>query len=170
MRSIDDDLLGPVEISLDDFVVQRNDGTPSYHLAVVVDDAAQNIELVVRGDDLAESACRQQLLYELLELGPVPGYAHVPLVLASDGERLAKRHGAVNLSNRAARGESPAEVLAFLASTLGLADRKESVTTQELLGRFDRRRFAATVGSATILPVGYLDKNPLTAVESDRRS
>jgi glutamyl-tRNA synthetase len=72
------------------------------------------------------------------ELGlPAPRYAHVPLVLSPDGQRLAKRHGAVTLADRLAAGESPAEVLAFLAAGLRLADAGEPVTPENLLARFD---------------------------------
>ncbi len=140
-RAVDDELVGRIEIDIDDFVVQRNDGTPAYHLAVVVDDASQGIEQVVRGDDLAESACRQLLLYELLDLTPRPSYVHVPLMLAANGDRLAKRHGAVDLDDRRRLGESPSQVLGFLASTIGLTQTTGSVTASDLLSRFDREAF-----------------------------
>ncbi len=91
-----DRLHGPVSGVVDDFVVRRNDGAPAYNLAVVVDDAAQGIGEVVRGDDLLDSTPRQILLARLLGL-PELSYAHVPLVLGPDGERLAKRHGDVTL-------------------------------------------------------------------------
>jgi glutamyl-tRNA synthetase len=81
---------------VDDFVVRRNDGATAYNLAVVVDDAAQGVEEVVRGDDLLDSTPRQLFLARQLGL-PEPSYAHVPLVLGPDGARLAKRHGAVTL-------------------------------------------------------------------------
>ena len=77
-------------------MVRRNDGAPAYNLAVVVDDAAQGIGEVVRGDDLLDSTPRQLFLARALGL-PEPAYAHVPLVLGPDGERLAKRHGDVTL-------------------------------------------------------------------------
>lgn len=152
-----DELLGRIEIELDDFVVQRNDGTPAYHLAVVVDDAAQGVEEVVRGADLAESACRQQLLYRLLDLDPLPQYVHVPLILAANGDRLAKRHGAVSLDDRRRRGESATQVLSFLAATVGLADGGESVTLADLLERFDRDTFRRESNrSPTLLPDEFL--------------
>src|SRR5918999_1100990 len=116
-----DRLLGRCEGEVDDFVVRRNDGTPAYQLAVVVDDAAQGIGEVVRGADLADSTPRQILLARLLSF-PEPRYAHVPLVLGPDGRRLAKRHGAVTLADRAAAGEPPARVLGWMAETLGLAE------------------------------------------------
>jgi glutamyl-tRNA synthetase len=82
---------------VDDFVVRRGDGVAAYNLAVVVDDAAQGIDQVVRGDDLLASSPRQAYLGSLLGY-PQPEYAHVPLVLNADGARLAKRDGAVTLT------------------------------------------------------------------------
>jgi glutamyl-tRNA synthetase len=134
--SFEDRLLGRFQDEVDDFVVRRNDGTPSYQLAVVVDDAAQGIGEVVRGADLMDSTPRQILLARLLGL-PEPGYAHVPLVLGQDGRRLAKRHGAVTLSDRAALGEGPEEVRAWMARSLGLAGVGETPSPDDLIARFD---------------------------------
>ncbi|MEZ5142933.1 MAG: tRNA glutamyl-Q(34) synthetase GluQRS [Acidimicrobiales bacterium] len=122
---------------VDDFVVRRNDGTPAYNLAVVVDDAAQGIEEVVRGDDLLSSTPRQVWLAGVLGLAP-PVHAHVPLVLAPDGRRLAKRDGAVTLADLASiRREPPSAVRDRLAVSLGLAEPGEAVTMAELVARFD---------------------------------
>lgn len=134
--SFEDRLLGSYEAEVDDFVVRRNDGAPAYQLAVVVDDAAQGVGEVVRGADLLDSTPRQILLHRLLRLPP-PGYAHVALVLGPDGKRLAKRHGAVTLADREALGESPREVLAWMARSLGLAVAGERPSPTELLERFD---------------------------------
>ncbi len=123
---------GPV----DDVVLQRGDGVPAYNLAVVVDDAAQGVTQVVRGDDLLSSTPRQVLLQRLLGL-PTPEYLHVPLVLGPDGERLAKRHGAVTLSQLAEGGVSVADVVAWLATSLGLAGPGERLGARELIGRFE---------------------------------
>lgn len=131
----DDAVLGKVTGTVDDVVLCRNDGVPAYNLAVVVDDAAQGIDLVVRGDDLAPSTPRQIHLGRLLGL-PVPSYAHVPLTVGADGERLAKRHGAVTLADLAQAGVSAADVLAMLAHSIGLADAAESVTPRQLVDRF----------------------------------
>ena len=109
-----DRLHGEVEGVVDDFVVRRNDGAVAYNLAVVVDDAAQGVEEVVRGDDLLDSTPRQLFLARALGL-PEPAYAHVPLVLGPDGARLAKRHGAVTLR------EVPADAArAWMLESLGL--------------------------------------------------
>jgi glutamyl-tRNA synthetase len=117
---VDDLVHGRYVGTVDDVVLRRNDGTPAYNLAVVVDDAAQGIGEVVRGDDLLSSTPRQVHLAHRLGL-TVPRYAHVPLVLAPDGDRLAKRHGSVTLADRRAVGQGPAEVLGWLVGSLGAA-------------------------------------------------
>lgn len=127
-----DRIHGAFEGVVDDLVLRRNDGTPAYNLAVVVDDADQGVEEVVRGDDLLPSTPRQVYLARVLGLTP-PAYSHVPLVLAPDGQRLAKRHGAVTLAERG----SPDEVLSQLAASLGLASAGARVTAEQLLERFD---------------------------------
>jgi glutamyl-tRNA synthetase len=96
--TIQDLLHGPFTGVVDDMVLQRNDGVPAYNLAVVVDDAAQGIDQVVRGDDLLSSTPRQVYLGSLLGM-PAPEYAHVPLIVNRAGHRLAKRHGAVTLDH-----------------------------------------------------------------------
>jgi glutamyl-tRNA synthetase len=142
-----DRLLGETAAVVDDFVVRRADGVPAYQLAVVVDDAAQGVEQVVRGADLADSTPRQILLARLLEL-PVPEYAHVGLVLGPDGARLAKRHSAVTLAER---GEPVAATLAWLAHSLRLAlDRASVSCASELLDEFDLD--AAPRGPVTLAP------------------
>ena len=131
--AVTDRLAGRVEGVVDDFVVRRNDGAFAYNLAVVVDDAAQGVEEVVRGADLLDTAPRQAWLARALG-APVPAYAHVPLVLGADGARLAKRHPGVTLADRR---EPPSQVRGLLAASLGLADPGSSPTMDELLERFD---------------------------------
>jgi glutamyl-tRNA synthetase len=134
-----DDLLGDVTALLDDVVLRRNDGVPAYNLAVVVDDAAQGIEQVVRADDLASSAPRQRYLAELLGL-PRVAYAHVPLVLGPTGDRLAKRDGAVTLSDQLALGRTVDEVVGLLAWSAGLVDEPEACRPVDLVAGFDPAR------------------------------
>jgi glutamyl-tRNA synthetase len=146
-----DRLLGRRRFAVDDPVVRRNDGTPAYNLAVVVDDAAQGIGEVVRGADLLESTPRQVLIARALGLPP-PRFAHVPLVLGPDGRRLAKRHGAVTLADRAALGETPARVRSWLAASVGLAAPGEPVEPGELVARFDPARLPRE--PTTLYPCG----------------
>ena len=105
----DDRFRGPVSGVPDDVVLRRNDGVPAYNLAVVVDDALQGVTEVVRGDDLLDVTVSQIALQRLLGFA-TPEYAHVPLVLGGDGERLAKRHGAVTLADLAREGVGADEV------------------------------------------------------------
>ena len=91
---------------------------------------------VVRGADLLETTARQLHIGALLGL-PVPRYAHVPLVLGPDGARLAKRHGAVTLADRTARGETPSDVRALLAASVGLCAPDERPSLHDLVERFD---------------------------------
>jgi glutamyl-tRNA synthetase len=136
-----DRLHGPQEGVVDDFVLRRNDGAFAYNLAVVVDDGAQGIGEVVRGDDLLDSTPRQLWLAQRLGL-PAPAFAHVPLVLGGDGARLAKRHGAVTLADRLRLGESADAVRARLAASVGLGDPAERLSPAELVARFDPGAFA----------------------------
>jgi glutamyl-tRNA synthetase len=131
-----DRLTGPHRETIDDLVLERADGTPAYNLAVVVDDAAQGIEEVVRGDDLLSTTPRQAYLQQLLGY-PEPIWAHVPLVLSPTGERLAKRDGAVTLEDRIALGDRPERVVSVLAASLGLQPPDREVRPADLLETFD---------------------------------
>ena len=132
-----DRLAGPVRGVVDDFVVRRSDGVHAYNLAVVVDDADQGVGEVVRGADLLDSTPRQLWLAAALGVRAPPSWAHVPLVLGPDGARLAKRHGAVTLADRAAQGQSPGAVRSELAASAGLCAPGERPSPAELVARFD---------------------------------
>ncbi|MFT4217333.1 MAG: tRNA glutamyl-Q(34) synthetase GluQRS [Micropruina sp.] len=136
VQTVTDRWAGEVTGVVDDFVVVRNDGVPAYNLAVVVDDVAQGVDQVVRGDDLLSSSPRQAWLTRQLG-GPVPEYAHVPLAVNADGKRLAKRDGAVTLADLGRSGVTADQVLSRLAHSLGLAEIDEPVTPASLLRRFD---------------------------------
>ena len=132
--TVEDVLRGAFTAVPDDVVLRRNDGVPAYNLAVVVDDAAQGIDQVCRGDDLLVSSPRQALLQDLLGL-PRVTYAHVPLVVGDDGERLAKRHGAVTLEDLAPI--DPRRVVAALARSLGVPIEAPATSAAEVLTVFD---------------------------------
>jgi glutamyl-tRNA synthetase len=138
-----DGVHGPIASGLGagDFVVRRADGVHSYQLAVVVDDLAMEITDVVRGDDLLSSTPRQIALIEALG-GHTPRYAHVPLVLGPDAQRLAKRHGAVTVREQRDRGVTPESLIARLARSLGLVDRDDPIAARELVHGFSLDRIA----------------------------
>ncbi len=122
-----------------DFVIQRKDGVFAYQLACVADDAAMAITEVLRGDDLLASTPRQIALYRALDL-PEPRFFHVPLVLGPDGQRLAKRHGAIAIAELRERGTSAEEIVGQLAHGAGLVDEARPITARELIERFDPAR------------------------------
>jgi glutamyl-tRNA synthetase len=126
-HTVHDLLHGEYTGIVDDFVVRRGDGVPAYNLAVVVDDAAQGVDQVVRGDDLLSSSPRQAYLAGLLGYSE-PTYAHVALVLNEDGTRLAKRDGAITVTEIGAQ-----RTLAQIAESLGW--RASSVDA--MLAQFD---------------------------------
>ena len=126
---IEDVRHGTVSGPIDDFVLLRNDGVPAYNLTVVVDDAAQGVDQVVRGEDLLTSAPRQAYLASLLGLSP-PTYIHVPLALNKAGARLAKRDGAVTWTELERLDIDP---FRLIADSLGLAGSSPA----ELLTEFD---------------------------------
>lgn len=134
--TVSDELVGSWTGPVDDLVLQRADGVTAYNLAVVVDDAFQGVDQVVRGDDLLASAPRQSYLAHLLGL-PAVRYAHVPLTLNAAGARLAKRDGAVTLPELGALGHPAGEVLTMIAVSLGLARDGERIRPPDLLPRFD---------------------------------
>lgn len=134
-----DAVYGPCAFPVDDFVVQRADGVPSYQLAVAVDDAAMGVTQVVRGADLLPSTARQLALLSALAR-PAPSYAHVPLVLAPDRSRLAKRNRPIAVAELLDAGLSPGHLLALLGSSLGLCAPDRPVEPRQLLAGFALER------------------------------
>lgn len=130
--TIEDALHGSYSGPVDDFVLRRGDGAVAYNLAVVVDDAQQHIDQVVRADDLLSSAPRQAYLATLLGATP-PTYVHVPLVLNTAGQRLAKRDGAVTLRELTEQG---VDAFALITDSLGLSGD----SPRELLATFETAR------------------------------
>jgi glutamyl-tRNA synthetase len=138
-----DEIAGTHEIDVSrdigDFVVWTKRGAPSYQLAVVVDDARQQVTDVVRGDDLLASAARQTLLYRALNL-PVPRWWHLPLVLGPDGHRLAKRHGDTRIDTYRAAGVPPGHIIALLARWCGIEDPGLTMSAEDFRQALDLKR------------------------------
>jgi len=113
----DDTVHGRIEFAnagIEDFVVLRSDGYPTYHLSVVADDVDMDVTHVVRGDDHISNTPKHVLIFEALGR-PVPAFAHVPLILGTDKKRLSKRHGATSVMEYARQGFLPEALFNFLA-------------------------------------------------------
>jgi glutamyl-tRNA synthetase len=114
---IEDQVQGAVTIrnaELDDMIVLRSDGSPTYMLAVVVDDHDMGVTYVIRGDDHLTNAARQMLVYAAMDW-PVPVWAHIPLIHGPDGKKLSKRHGALGVEDWRAMGYPAAALRNYLA-------------------------------------------------------
>jgi glutamyl-tRNA synthetase len=135
--AFDDRAHGRVSGMVDDVVLRRNDGVPAYNLAVVVDDAAQGVTEIIRGDDLLASTARQIHLQELLGFSR-PAYMHVPLVVDRDGQRLAKRRGVpLTVPELAASGVGADDIAAWIVRSLGGEAPSSTITLRDLVGGFD---------------------------------
>lgn len=134
---VEDELHGSVTEPIDAVVLQRGDGTIAYNLVVVVDDAFQRVDQVVRADDLLFTAPTQSYIAHELGL-PTPVYVHVPLVVNREGARLAKRDGAVTLRDLLAAGWTVADVIGKIAASVGVVGRVREL--EELVERFRPER------------------------------
>jgi glutamyl-tRNA synthetase len=135
----DDLVKGPIEVNnaeLDDLIIQRTDGTPTYNFTVVVDDLDMNITTVIRGDDHINNTPRQ--INILLALGVIPPqYAHVPMILGQDGKRLSKRHGAMSVTQYREDGYLPEAMLNYLVRLGWSHGDQEIFSKEEMISLFD---------------------------------
>jgi glutamyl-tRNA synthetase len=139
VTAFDDQVHGRIEFDrahIEDFVILRSDGDPTYHLSVVVDDAEMGITEVIRGDDHVSNTPKHVLLFEALG-APVPRFAHVPLILGTDKKRLSKRHGATSVMEYQRLGYLPQAMVNFLA-LLGWSpgDDREVMSVDDLVASF----------------------------------
>lgn len=138
VTAFNDLIKGPISFNneeLDDLIIQRTDGTPTYNFVVVVDDASMGITTVIRGDDHINNTPRQILLYQALGC-PVPQFAHVPMILGSDKTRLSKRHGATSVMAYRDMGLLPEAMINYLVR-LGWSHGDEEIfSKEELIEKF----------------------------------
>lgn len=121
---------------LDDFILLRSDGTPTYMLAVVVDDHDMGVTQIIRGDDHLTNAARQKHIYEAMGW-QTPAFAHIPLIHGPDGAKLSKRHGALGVDAYRAMGYLPAALRNYLVRLGWSQGDKEFFTQQEMIEAFD---------------------------------
>jgi len=136
---IDDQVQGRVvwqNENLDDLVLLRGDGTPTYMLAVVVDDHDMGVTHIIRGDDHLINAARQKQIYDALEWN-VPSMSHIPLIHGPDGSKLSKRHGALGVDAYRAMGYLPAALRNYLVRLGWSHGNQEIFSTDEMIAAFD---------------------------------
>jgi glutamyl-tRNA synthetase len=130
---------------LDDLIILRTDGTPTYNFVVVVDDAAMKITTVIRGDDHVNNTPRQIQLYEALGF-PVPRFAHVPMILGSDRTRLSKRHGATSVMAYRDMGYLPEAMVNYLVRLGWSHGDDEIFSREELVDKFSMENVGRSAG------------------------
>jgi glutamyl-tRNA synthetase len=130
---------------LDDLILRRSDGSPTYHMAVVADDISLGITYVIRGDDHVNNTPRQILIYKALR-EPIPQYAHVPMILAPDKTRLSKRHGAISVLAYRDMGYLPHALLNSLARLGWSYGDQEKFTKEELIEKFSLKNVGKSAG------------------------
>jgi glutamyl-tRNA synthetase len=130
---------------LDDFVICRSDGMPTYNLAVVVDDMTMNINTIIRGDDHVSNTPKQIQLYRALN-HPLPAFAHVPMVLGNDRTRLSKRHGAMSVTAYRDMGYLPQAMLNYLVRLGWSSGDQEFFTREALIEKFNLENIGRSAG------------------------
>jgi glutamyl-tRNA synthetase len=130
---------------LDDFIIQRSDGIPTYNFAVVVDDITMGINMVLRGDDHVMNTPKQVLLYKALN-SPLPTFGHVPMVLGHDRTRLSKRHGAMSVTAYRDMGYLPQAMLNYLVRLGWSFGDEEFFTSEDLITKFNITNLGRSAG------------------------
>ncbi len=130
---------------LDDLIIQRSDGTPTYNFVVVVDDATMGVTLVIRGDDHINNTPRQMLMYQALGY-PVPEFAHVPMILGADKARLSKRHGATSVMAYREMGYLPEALVNYLVRLGWSHGDQEIFSMEELIEKFSLENVGKSAG------------------------
>ena len=146
--TFNDRIKGPIRFrheELDDLIIQRTDGTPTYNFVVVIDDAEMGINLVIRGDDHINNTPRQILLYEALGYA-VPEFAHVPMILGSDKKRLSKRHGATSVMAYQEMGYLPEALVNYLVRLGWSFGDEEIFSMDDLIEKFSLDNVGRSAG------------------------
>jgi glutamyl-tRNA synthetase len=152
---------------LDDLIIARADGTPTYNFCVVVDDLDMGITQVIRGDDHVNNTPRQINILKALGAA-LPQYAHVPMILGSDGERLSKRHGAVSVMQYAEDGFLPEALINYLAR-LGWSHGDEEIfSVQQLVEWFDLQHISKSAAQFNPEKLRWLNQHYIKQADNAR--
>ena len=164
-----DHVKGEIRVSnseLDDLIIARSDGSPTYNLSVVVDDMDMDITHVLRGDDHVNNTPRQINILKALA-APVPEYAHVPMILGDDGKRLSKRHGAVGVMEYFAAGYLPEALLNYLVRLGWSHGDQEIFTLQEMIDNFSLDGLNKSASSFNTDKLKWVNQQYLTSLPLD---
>lgn len=162
-----DHVYGDITIAnseLDDFVIKRSDGMPTYNFAVVVDDADMEITHVIRGDDHINNTPRQINVYLALDL-PVPEFAHLPMILGEDGKRLSKRHGAVSVMEFKENGYLPEALLNYLVRLGWSKGDEELFSLDEMIEAFGFEGVSKGAASFSYDKLNWLNQHYMKTVD-----
>ena len=149
---------------MDDFIIVRSDGAPTYNLCVVVDDLDMKISHVIRGDDHLNNTPKQINVFDALGIKP-PIYGHVPMILGEDGKRMSKRHGAVGVSEYRDMGILPTAFMNYLARLGWSFGDQEIFTSDELLENFSNGKFNSAPASFSLDKLTWYNKEYLNSME-----
>lgn len=161
---------GPITISnreLDDLVIARADGTPTYNFCVVVDDWDMQISHVIRGDDHVNNTPRQINILRALG-AELPQYGHVPMILGADGDKLSKRHGAVSVMQYEEAGYLPDAMVNYLARLGWSHGDDELFTREQLIGWFDGTHLAKSPAQWDAAKLNWVNANLLKTMDERR--
>jgi len=170
--SFDDGVKGVITTKaadLDDFVIARSDGSPTYNFCVAIDDALMGVTDVIRGDDHTSNTPRQIVVYNALGFA-VPRFCHVPMILGSDGKKLSKRDGAADVMDYKRLGYMPEALLNFLVRLGWSHGDKELFSLEEMLELFDPSKINSSASQYNIDKLNwisgeYIKKAPLGKIE-----
>ena len=159
--SWDDAVKGRIAISnheLDDMIIQRADGSPTYNFCVVVDDIDMAITHIIRGDDHVNNTPKQINIYKALNAN-VPVFAHVPMILGQDGAKLSKRHGAVNVMQYREDGYLPQAILNYLVRLGWSHGDQEIFSIEEMIAAFNLEHISASPSRFDFEKLKWLNKH-----------
>lgn len=151
---------------LDDLIICRSDGTPTYNFTVVVDDADMGISHVIRGDDHLNNTPRQMNMFAALGVTP-PGFAHLPMILGPDGAKLSKRHGAVDIRDYQQQGYLPAALLNYLVRLGWSHADQEIFSVEEMIELFDIANVNQSASAFNPEKLRWLNQQHIKAMPAD---